>query len=72
MLDGGTPKDKMEDGTKNYHFNSEKMEQRVFEWQPGLDPTLRTKRSVGSPNRRWEDDLNEFTKTEEGHEKAQY
>ena len=45
---------------------------RVFQWQPGLDPTLRTKRSVGRPKRRWEDDLNEFTKTEEGHDKAQY
>ena len=46
--------------------------ERVFECQPGLDPTLRTKRSVGRPKRRWEDDLNEFTKTEEGHDKAQY
>ena len=36
---------------------------RVFDWQPGVDPTLRTKRSVGRPKRRWEDDLNEFTKT---------
>ena len=45
---------------------------RVIEWQPGLDPALRTKRSVGRPKRRWEDDLNEFTKTEEGHDKAQY
>ena len=45
---------------------------RVFEWQLGLDPALGTKRSVGRPKRRWEDDLNEFTKTEEGHDKAQY
>ena len=45
---------------------------RDFDWQPGLDTTLRTKRSVGRPKRRWEDDLNEFTKTEEDHEKAQY
>ena len=45
---------------------------RVFEWQPGLDPTLHTERSVGRPKRRWEDDLNEFTKTEEGQDKAQY
>ena len=45
---------------------------RVFEWQPGLDPAFRTKRSVGRPKRRWEDDLNEFTKTEEGQDKAQY
>ena len=45
---------------------------RVFEWQPGLDPTLHPKRSVGRPKRRWEDDLNEFTRTEEGQEKAQY
>ena len=45
---------------------------RVFEWQPGLDPALRTKRSVGRPKRRWEDDLNEFTRTEEEQDKAQY
>ena len=62
----------MENGTKNHYFTSKKRwNKRVFEWQPGLDPTLRTKRSVGRPKRRWEDDLNEFTKTEEGHEKAQ-
>ena len=34
----------------------------VFDWQPGLDTTLRTERSVGRPKRRWEDDLDEFTK----------
>ena len=45
---------------------------RVFEWQPGLDPSLHPKRSVGRPKRRWEDDLNEFTRTEEDQEKAQY
>ena len=62
----------MEDGTKNRYFTPKKWNKRVFDWQPGLDTTLRTKRSVGRPKRRWEDDLNEFTKTEEDHEKAQY
>ena len=62
----------MEDGTKNHRFTPVKMEQKRFEWQPGLDPTLHTKRSVGRPKRRCEDDLNEFTETEEGHDKAQY
>ena len=45
------------------------MEQKNFEWHPGLDPIIRTKRQVGRPKRRWEDDLNEFTKTEEGGER---
>ena len=36
-------------------------------------PTLHTKRSVGRPKRRWEDDLNDFTKKKkEGQDKAQY
>ena len=30
------------------------------------------KRSVGRPKRRWEDDLNEFTKTEEEQDKELY
>ena len=38
---------------------------RVFDWHPGLDNTIRTKRQVGRPKRRWEDDLNEFTKTKD-------
>ena len=42
---------------------------RVFNWHPGLDTSIRTRRQVGRPKRRWEDDLNEFMKTEEGQEK---
>ena len=45
---------------------------RVFDWHPGLDTTIRTRRQVGRTKRRWEDDLNEFTKTEEGQDKAKY
>ena len=45
---------------------------RVFDWHPGLDTSIRTRRQVGRPKRRWEDDLNEFMKTEEGQEKAKY
>ena len=43
---------------------------RVCEWHPGLDSSIRSKRQVGRPKRRWEDDLNDFLKTEEGQAKA--
>ena len=45
---------------------------RVFNWHPGLDSSIRARRQVGRPQRRWEDDLNEFMKTEEGKEKDKY
>ena len=34
--------------------------------------SIRTGRQVGRPQRRWNDDLNEFTKSEEGQDKAKY
>ena len=49
-----------------------RLNRRVSDWHPGLDTSIRTRRHVGRLKRRWEDDLNEFTKTEEGHEKTQY
>ena len=45
---------------------------RVFDWHPALDINIKTRRQVGRPKRRWEDDLNEFMKTEEGQEKDKY
>ena len=45
---------------------------RVFNWHPGLDNSIKARRQVERPKRRWEDDLNEFMKTEEGHEKERY
>ena len=45
---------------------------RVFNWHPGPDNSIRARRQVGTPKRRWEDDLNEFMKTEEGKEKDKY
>ena len=45
---------------------------RVFDWHPGLDTSIRTRRQVGRPKRRWEDDLNEFMKTEEGQERNKF
>ena len=44
---------------------------RVFNWHPGLD-NIRARRQVGRPRRRWDDDLNEFMKTEEEQEKDKY
>ena len=45
---------------------------RVFNWHPGLDNNIRARKQVGRPKRRWEDDLNEFLRTEEGKEKDKY
>ena len=45
---------------------------RVFNWHPGLDNNIKAKRQVGRPKRRWEDDFNEFMKTEERQEKGKY
>ena len=45
---------------------------RVFNWHPGLDTSVRARRQVGRPKRRWEDDLNEIMKIEEGQDKDKY
>ena len=45
---------------------------RIFDWHPGLDTSIQTRRQVGRPKRRWEDDLDEFLRTEETQEKAKY
>ena len=45
---------------------------RVFNWHPGLDNNIKARRQVGRPKRRWEDDLNEFVKIEEGHGNDRY
>ena len=42
---------------------------RIFDWHPGLDNSIKTQRQEGRPKRRWEDDLNEFLKTDETMEK---
>ena len=35
------------------------------EWKPELSSKYKTKRAIGRPRRRWEDDINEFLKLEE-------
>ena len=45
---------------------------RVFDWHPGLDNSIGTRRQVGRPKRRREDDFNEFLKTDETQEKTRY
>ena len=45
---------------------------RVFDWHPGLDNSIKTRRQVGRHKRRWEDDFNEFLKTDETQEKTKY
>ena len=43
----------------------ERWTNKKFDWHPGLDNTIKTRRLVGRPKRRWEDDINEFTRPEE-------
>ena len=38
---------------------------KTAKWNPGLGPKHQTNRPVGSPEKRWEDDINEFLKPEE-------
>ena len=44
------------------------MDQKNFDWHPGLDNEIKTRKLVGRPKRRWEDDINEFTKPGEAKE----
>ena len=43
----------------------------ILDWTL-VDTSIRARRQVGRPKRRWEDDLNEFMKTAEGQEKDKY
>ena len=45
---------------------------RVFNWHLGLDISIKTRRQVGRPKRRWEDDFHEFLKTEETQERTKF
>ena len=45
----------------------ERWTSNVVDWNPGLDIKIRANRSVGRPER-WEDDINEFLRTQETEE----
>ena len=45
---------------------------KIFDWHPGLDNKIKTRRPVGRPKRRWEDDVNEFLKPQETKGKEKY
>ena len=51
---------------------AQRWNRRVFNGHPGLDTSIRARRQVGRSKRRWEHDLNEFIKTEEGQGKNKY
>ena len=50
----------------------EKWNKKIFDWHPGLDNRFKTRRMVGRPNIRWEDDINEFIKPREVKERTNY
>ena len=47
----------------------ERWTRKIFDWHPGLDDRINTRRMVGRPKRRWEDDINEFIKPGDTKEK---
>ena len=50
----------------------ERWTRKIFDWHPGLDNKIKTRRLVGRPKRRWEDDINEFIKPGEVGERTKY
>ena len=46
----------------------ERWTSKIIEWNFGLDNKIKTNRSVGRPRKRWEDDINEFSRPEETEE----
>ena len=43
----------------------ERWVRKAAEWNPGLSTKIKTCRAVGRPKKRWEDEINEFLKSEE-------
>ena len=43
----------------------ERWVRKTAEWNPGLSSKIRTNRAAGRPKKRWEDEINEFLKSEE-------
>ena len=43
----------------------ERWSKKISEWNPGLDSSVKTSRPVERPRIRWEDEINEFFKSEE-------
>ena len=50
----------------------ERWTRQIFDSHPGLDNRTKTRRSVGRPKRRWEDDINECIKPGETNERIKY
>ena len=50
----------------------ERWTRKFFDWQPGPDNKIKTRRMVGRPKRKWEDDINEFLETDAIKDKTRY
>ena len=46
----------------------ERWTKKATTWNPGLSTKYQTNRTVGRPNKRWEDEINDFFKSEETNE----
>ena len=68
MLDQNSQKNAMALGSENCPLPDERWAKKAAKWNPGLSTTQQTNRPVGRPNKRWEDEINDFLKPEETEE----
>ena len=62
MLEQDSQKIEMETGDENCTPPSERWLIKAADWNPEFSSKNRTKRAIGRPRKRWEDDINEFLK----------
>ena len=70
VLDQNSQKNEMENVDDNRIATGRKMVVKAADWNPELSTTYKTYRAVGRPERRWEDEINEFLKPEETEPKT--
>ena len=68
LLDRSSPKDEVENDVENCVSSQERWTRKITEWNPGLDSNIKTSRPVGTPRKRWEDEINDCLRPEESEE----
>ena len=49
-------------------MKNERWAKKAAEWKPGLSDKIKTQKTVGRPTKRWEDEINDFLRSEETEE----
>ena len=70
MLDQNTQKNEMEIAMIIASLPEERWVMKTARWNPELSMVYQTYRAVGRPNKRWEDEINDFLRPERTKEEA--